>query len=97
VTNEDRQRETDLEIANKKKGESPGEPKNTPKRKRKICRTEGALREGVKELRAVQVRDDKKGFNTPKVLWRGMTNKELSETFFSVGGKEMAVSLPRQS
>jgi Ca2+-binding EF-hand superfamily protein len=50
-----------------------------------------ALTEGVKKLRAVEARDDEKGFNTPKVLWRGMTNKELGETFFSVGGTEMAV------
>jgi hypothetical protein len=50
-----------------------------------------ALTEGIKKLRAVEARSDEKGFNTTKVLWRGMANKELGETFESVGGTEMAV------
>jgi hypothetical protein len=50
-----------------------------------------ALTEGVKKLRAVEARIDEKGFNTTKVLWRGMTNMKLDETLQSVGGTEMAV------
>jgi hypothetical protein len=49
------------------------------------------LTEGIKKLRAVEARSDEKGFNTTKVLWRGMANMELVETFESVGGTEMAV------
>jgi hypothetical protein len=50
-----------------------------------------ALTECIKKLRAVEAKDDEKGFNTPKVLWRGMANMKLNEIFKSVGGTEMAV------
>jgi hypothetical protein len=50
-----------------------------------------ALTEGAKKLRAVEARSDKKGFNTTKVLWRGMTNRKLNDRFESEGGTEMAV------
>ncbi len=49
------------------------------------------LAEALKKLRVVGAQLDPLGFNTEKILWRGMQNMTIDVSFMLRGGCEMAV------